>query len=69
MSRAHITADRFRQGDFFTADLSDGGVRIGLVNTRTFDVPRGHAWHDRIREAATIAEVEDYFNQLSEAFA
>ena len=69
MSRAHTTKMLFQDGDFFTALTDEPGVRVGMVGGTCFDVPRGHAWFDRVREATTRAEVEDHFDDLYAAVA
>ena len=44
-------------------------IRIGIVGGTCFDVPRGHAYYDRIAEATTRNEVEGYHDELTGAFA
>ncbi len=68
MARSTITEFLFQDGDHFTALTDMPGVRIGLVGSACFDVPRGHAYYDRIVEANTSKDVEDYFDELHAAF-
>lgn len=69
MARAHTTEFLFNDGDYFTALTDQRGVRIGIVGGTCYDVPAGHAYYDRIREASSRAEVEGYHDELFAAFA
>jgi hypothetical protein len=53
----------FNDGTFYTV-LSRHFVSIGLVDGHRYDVPNGHAWYDRVREATTRCEVEGYYLEL-----
>lgn len=53
--------------DFFTADLDNGGVRLGMVANRALDVMPGHDLYDPIKALKTEEEVEDMFDKLIEA--
>lgn len=64
MSRAHTTTFLFNDGDYFVAMLDDGGVRIGLTGVTCYDIPKGHAWFDRVCEADTRAWVEELHDEL-----
>lgn len=68
MARATTTEFLFDDGDYFTALTDMPGVRVGIVGGTCFDVPRGHAYYDRICEAAIRADVEDYHDELTDAF-
>lgn len=68
-TRATTTKFLFQDGDYFTALTDEPGVRVGIVGGTCFDVPRGHAFYDRIVEADTRAAVEGYHDELTEAFA
>ncbi|WP_156429862.1 hypothetical protein [Burkholderia sp. FL-7-2-10-S1-D7] len=50
--------------DYFVAHLDDGGIRIGMVGGRSYDVPAGHAYYDRIRGCTNERDAEDYFDEL-----
>ena len=52
---------------FFVATLDNGSVRIGQNEGNHFDVPRGHAWWQRVFEASSYLEVSDLYNELKEA--
>lgn len=64
MSRAHTTKIIFDDGDYFTAMLDDGGIRIGLKGFNCYDIPSGHAWFARVAEATTRVEIESYHDDL-----
>lgn len=68
MARAHTTTFLFNDGDYFTAHLDNGGVRIGMVGGTCYDVPPGHAYYDRVIEAETRKDVEDYHDEFFAAF-
>lgn len=69
MTRAHTTTFLFNDGEYFTANLDNGGVRIGLVGCNCHDIPAGHAWFARVAEATTRREVEDLHDELTSAYA
>lgn len=62
--RATTTKMLFSDDDYFVALTDMPGVRIGMVGGTCYDVPRGHAYYDRICEADTRAAVEDYHDEL-----
>jgi hypothetical protein len=61
---AHTTKVLFDDGDYFVALTDRNGVRIGLKNVRSFDVPYGHAYYDRIAETTSTDEAEGYFDEM-----
>ena len=69
MNRSNITAFIVNGADYFTAHTSNGSLRIGLVGSASFDIPAGHAWFERIAEAANEQNVEEYFDELVSAYA
>lgn len=69
MAHSTITKFLFNDGDYFTALTDMPGVRIGLTGSACFDVPAGHTYYNRIVEANTSKDVEDYFDELQAAFA
>lgn len=70
MNRGHTTKFLFEDGDYFTALTDRDCVRIGMVGVGTlFDIPRGHAYYDRIVEASSRVEVEDLHDELIGACA
>ena len=62
--RAHTTAFILDGRDYFAAHLDNGGVRLGMIGNIAYDIPRGHAWFDRIAEIQNEQEAEDYFDDL-----
>lgn len=68
MSRAHTTKFLFQDGDYFTALTDQNGVRIGIVGGTCFDIPRGHAYFDRIAESTSRVEVEDLHDELTSTY-
>lgn len=68
MARATTTKILFTDGDYFTAETDAPGVRIGIINGTCFDVPRGHAYYDRIHDADTRSLVEAYHDELTSAY-
>lgn len=69
MARAKTTKMLFNDGEFFVSLTDMPGVCVGMSWGTRFDVPRGHAYYDRIAEATTRQEVEGYFDELMDAFA
>jgi len=69
MQRAQTTKFLFNDSDYFVALTNEPGVRVGIVGGTCFDVPRGHAYYDRIVESTTRVEVEGYHDELTGAFA
>lgn len=67
--RATTTKMLFNDDDYFVALTDMPGVRIGMVGGTCYDVPRGHAYYDRICEADTRAAVEDYHDELTWVYA
>lgn len=69
-SRAHLIEFTFKDDEYMVGITDAPGVRIGRIGEGPFfDVPRGHAWFDRIREANTRAAVEDLHDELMSAYA
>ena len=64
--RNTITEMKFNDGEYFVGVIDMPGIRIGMVGEQCFDIPLGHAWHDRVAEANTRSEVEDLFDELFE---
>lgn len=50
--------------DFFVAKTDMPGVRIGMVGGTCFDIPAGHAYHDRLMECTNENDAEEYFDEL-----
>jgi hypothetical protein len=67
--RAHTTKFIVDGRDFFVALTDMPGVRVGMVGGTCFDVPVGHAYHDRIAESHNEATAEEYFDELMDALA
>ena len=68
-STAVVTKSLFASGGY-SIDLTDkGGVRIGQVGGAFFDIPRGHAWYDRVHESGSLFEVQSHYDELLSAFA
>ena len=65
--RAHVTEFVVDGLDFFVAKTDMPGVRVGMVGGTCFDIPAGHAYHDRIVECVTESDAEDYFDELMNA--
>ena len=68
MIAAKTTNMLFNDGEYFVANLNDGGVRIGFAGMECFDIPKGHAWFDRVLEANSRPVVEDLHDQLMSAY-
>lgn len=45
---------------FFKASLSDGGVRVGILETSAINIPPGHKAHSEALELTTD-QLEDFF--------
>jgi cell division FtsZ-interacting protein ZapD len=69
MTRAKTNKFLFDDGDYFVALTDAPGVRIGIVGGTCFDIPAGHAWFDRVRDASIRAEVEALHDELTAAMA
>lgn len=69
MTRAHTTKFLFNDSDYFVALTDMPGVRIGLIGATCYDIPVGHAYYDRICEATTRCDVEEYHDELTSCFA
>ena len=69
MARAHTVKFLFQDSDYFVATTDEPGVRIGIVGGTCYDIPRGHAYYDRVCEAATRRDVEEYHDELTSALA
>lgn len=69
MARGNTTKFLFDDGEYFVALTDQLAVRIGMQNGRSFDVPMGHAYFERIAEASSRVEVEDLHDELTGAFA
>lgn len=65
--RAHTTEFIVDGREFFVAKTDMPGVRVGMIGGTCFDVPLGHAYHDRIAECVTEQHAEDYFDELMRA--
>lgn len=57
----HIRID----GDFFVADLDDGGLRIGLKGSACLDAPATSKLYPQISAIQTEAEAEDFFYDVA----
>lgn len=66
--RGITTKFLFTDGDYFVAMTNTGCVRIGLAGCTCYDIPPGHAWFDRVREADTRATIEDLHDELISAY-
>ncbi|KWO88641.1 hypothetical protein WM32_09360 [Burkholderia ubonensis] len=64
MQRGRITEFLFNNDDYFVARTDMPGVRIGMVGGICFDIPTGHAYHDRVREIENAADAEEMFDEL-----
>lgn len=67
--RGHTTEFIVDGVDFFVAMTDLPGVRVGMVGGTCFDIPRGHAYHDRICECGNEQHAEAYFDELMDATA
>lgn len=63
---AHTTNFIVNGNEYFSANLDNGGVRIGLVGCVAYDFPAGHAKFDR---AATLTSEDEVEAMVDEAFA
>lgn len=65
MTLGHTTKMLYDSADYFVALTDRDCVRIGLKNVNSFDIPRGHAYYDRIVDAAACpAWVEELHDEL-----
>ncbi len=55
----------FEEGDYYTALLDDGGVRVGRQGRAMHDIPKGHLQFYRVFEARTLAEVKALYDELT----
>ena len=62
--RAHTVNFLFKNEDYMTATLDNGGVRIGFIGGTMFDIPKWHAYFDRVSEADCAKTVEDLHDEL-----
>lgn len=66
MKNAQITALIFDNGEFFAAQLNNGGVRVGMNGVVALNVPAGHELHAQVA-GLTLATVEDFIDAQIEA--
>lgn len=69
MSRGRTTKFLFDDGEYFVALTDQLAVRVGRVGGTCFDIPMGHAYFERIAEAASPIEVEALHDELMGAYA
>jgi hypothetical protein len=50
--------------DYFVALTDMPGVRIGLIGSTCYNIPKGHAYYDRVCECASEQDAEEYFDEL-----
>ena len=55
----------FSEGDYYTALLDDGGVRVGRQGRAMHDIPKGHPQFGRAFKASTLAEVKALYDELT----
>ena len=55
----------FEEGDYYTALLDDGGIRVGRQGRAMHDIPKGHPQFGRAFEARTLAEVKALYDELT----
>ena len=60
-----VTKVLFEEGDYYTALLDDGGVRVGRQGRAMHDIPDGHLQFGRAFEARTLAEVKALYDELT----
>lgn len=58
----------FQDDTFFSAELDNGGVRVGMIGIRCFDIPKNHAAHNRVLMAETREQVETIFDECMSGF-
>ncbi len=62
--RGHTTEFIFKDLDFFSARLDNGGVRIGYVGGPMVDLPSGHRFFNECCAVRNAAEVEAMTDKL-----
>jgi hypothetical protein len=62
--RAKTTLFVVKGRDYFVALTDMPGVRVGMVGGECIDVPKGHAYYDRLTECGNEHDAEDYFDEL-----
>lgn len=62
---AHTTNFIVNGNDYFSANLNNGGVRIGLVGSFAYDFPVGH---DKFDRAASLTSEDEVEAMVDEAF-
>ena len=63
--RKHITSF-IVDADYFTANLEDNWVRIGLVDSNMWDIPPYHKYYKLIRSLTNETQIENMFDILFE---
>ena len=53
--------------EYFSANLNNGNIRIGLVGLPAIDIPKGHKFFEMAASVANENEVEVAFEQMIEA--
>ena len=53
--------------EYFSANLNNGNIRIGVVGLPAIDLPKGHKFFEMAASAANENEVEAAFDQMIEA--
>lgn len=69
IQRGTLTKFIVQDGDYFTGLTDQNCVRIGIVGGTCYDIPKGHAWYDRVVGAFLRVDVEDLHDQLTSAYA
>ena len=64
---AHTTTFILSAGDYFVANLDNGGVRVGLLGVTAFDYPADHADYSTIA-GLTAENVEETCDVLFAKF-
>lgn len=66
MQRGHNTKFLFEDGDYMVALTDRECVRIGLKGQGPFyDIPKGHAYYERVCDATNRRDAEDLHDELS----
>ena len=61
MNNATTTTMIFDNSEYFVANLTDGGVRIGMNHEGSLSLPANHADYAKVVAFTSAEEVEQYF--------
>lgn len=65
---AHTTEMLFDNGDYFIANLDDGGIRLGMRDMASINFPNDHAKYEVVKTLAVSADAEAIEEAFDEAY-